>query len=212
MVRAVAFVPSPPLLLEALGGGPAELRAACQQAISVLDGVERVVVLGAGPIGGWVTGTIDATPYGARGAKADVPLPLALAVGTTLLGERPHELWALAGGRVPELPDEVGLLVVGDGSARRTEKAPGHLDPRAAGFDAHVSAALAAGDPVALAALDGSLGAELLAAGVEAWQAAAVLSPGPWHGSLLLDDAPFGVGYFVATWTRQPTAGSGVAS
>lgn len=197
MVAALAFVPSPPFLLSALGGGSEELRSLCQQVISTLDGL-RVVVLGDGPVEGPVTGTIDATPWGARGLPSTNPLPLALAVGSTLLGDRPHELLV---GPQALLGEEVGLLVVGDGSARRTEKAPGHLDGRAAGFDAAVAHALRSGDPEALAAIDQALGEELLAGGLAAWRAAAEQARGRcWDATLLLDDAPHGVGYFIASW------------
>jgi hypothetical protein len=198
MVAAVAFVPSPPLLLAALGGGPEFLRAACTQAISALDGLD-VVVLGAAPSDGWVSGTIDATPWGAPGVAAPAALPLALAVGSTLLGERHHTRYGVAAGGLPELGD-VGLLVVGDGSARRTEKAPGHLDERAASFDGRVAAALAAGSPALLGALDASLAGALLVGGMPVWQAVSQLS-GSWQGVLHLADAPYGVGYFAASWT-----------
>ena len=97
--------------------------------------------------------------------------------------------------------DEIALLVMGDGSARRSTTAPGYLDERAAGFDAAVAAALAAGDPAALLALDPALGAELLAAGVAPWQAAArLLDGGRYRATLSYDAAPYGVGYFVASW------------
>ena len=55
---------------------------------------------------------------------------------------------------------------MGDGSARRTVKAPGYLDPAAEPFDARVATALAAGDAGALAGLDPAEGERLLAAGV----------------------------------------------
>ena len=196
MVAAVAFVPSPPFLL--VGGGSRELRSLCQQAISELDGLP-LVVLGDGPAEGWLTGSIDATPWGARGLRAQDPLPLAHAVGSTLVGDRPHGLLV---GAQEELGDDVGLLVVGDGSARRTEKAPGFFDSRAAAFDSSVAEALRSGDPAALAAIDEQLGAELLAGGLAAWRAAAVHARGRrWDATLLLDEAPHGVGYFVATWS-----------
>ena len=101
-----------------------------------------------------------------------------------------------AGGRV-------GVLVMGDGSARRSPAAPGHLDPRADGFDAGVAAALRAGDPARLRALDSVLGAELLAAGVPAWRLTGRLAAGSrYRADLLYDDAPFGVGYLVAVWLK----------
>ena len=45
-------------------------------------------------------------------------------------------------------------VVVADGTAKRTEKAPGHFDPRAESFDDSVDAALRNGDPDGLLALD----------------------------------------------------------
>ena len=80
-------------------------------------------------------------------------------------------------------------------------KAVGHLDERAEGFDATVVAAIAAGDPAALGALDPHLAGDLWVAGLAAWGAAATL-PGPWRAEVLFADAPYGVGYVVATWTR----------
>ncbi len=76
-------------------------------------------------------------------------------------------------------PRTVGLLVVGDGAATHTEKAPGHLDERAGPFDAAVAAALRDADPAALAALDPELAAQLLAAGRAPWQVLAGAAGGP---------------------------------
>jgi hypothetical protein len=96
------------------------------------------------------------------------------------------------------------LVVLGDGSARRTERAPGFIDERAAAFDDGVLAALTSGDPVALADLDADLGAELLAAGVPAWQAAAAaMQGGEFDAEVSYFGDPFGVSYPVATWIRR---------
>jgi hypothetical protein len=93
------------------------------------------------------------------------------------------------------------LLVLGDGSARRSLKGPGYLDPRAEPYDAAVAAALACGDAAALARLDRADASELLVAGYDAWQAFAGLAgDSSWQADLLYDDAPYGVGYFVASW------------
>ena len=90
---------------------------------------------------------------------------------------------------------------MGEGSARRSVKAPGVPRRRGRPFDAAVAAALAAGDAAALAALDPAEGERLLAAGVPAWRASAPRSTGrPVTARLHLDDAPFGVGYLVADW------------
>lgn len=99
-------------------------------------------------------------------------------------------------------PDRLALLVMGDGSACRTLKAPGYLDERAAAFDARVASALAQADTSVLAGLDEGLAAELRAAGRAPWQVLAGAAQGVGlKGRLLYDDAPYGVGYFVSLWT-----------
>jgi hypothetical protein len=95
------------------------------------------------------------------------------------------------------------LLVIGDGAATHTEKAPGYLDERAGPFDDAVAAALAAANPAALAALDPVLAAELWVAGRATWQVlAGATRDGTWTGELLHSSRPFGVGYHVAVWQR----------
>jgi aromatic ring-opening dioxygenase LigB subunit len=97
--------------------------------------------------------------------------------------------------------DRVGLLVMGDGSARRDERAPGWLDARAVGFDATCASALASGEPDALLALDRSLADELMVAGLPAWQVlAGAARGGEWTAEMTYDEAPYGVGYFVSLW------------
>lgn len=109
---------------------------------------------------------------------------------------------AATGAMIATAADRVALLVMGDGSACRTLKAPGYLDERAAPFDASVAAALAAADTTALAALDPELAETLKAAGRAPWQVLAGAAEGAGlAGQLLYEDAPYGVGYFVATWT-----------
>jgi hypothetical protein len=191
----VAFVPSAPLLL--LDAGPVDLRVAIDAALTTLDGT--VVVVGASPTPGPAEGTVDLTPYGVPGEPAKDPLPLALAVGAHLLGDRSHLLWGVPSGPLPEAD---ALLVVADGTAKRTLKAPGHLDDRAEAFDAAVVAALRTGDAAGLRALDPDLAAELWVGGLAAWTAVAALE-GPWSARVLYADAPYGVGYVVATWTHD---------
>lgn len=192
MTRAVVFVPSAPFLL--LGAGPDDLRECVDEALQALTG--DVVVVGAAPRPGWWEGSVDRTPYGVRGTPAEDPLPLALAVGRTLLGDRPHRLWGVPSDGLPEADS---LLVVGDGTARRSEKAPGHLDPRAEGFDHAVARALDTADGEALLALDPALAGQLWVGGLAAWRAVAAV-PGPWDATVTYALAPFGVGYVVATW------------
>jgi hypothetical protein len=98
--------------------------------------------------------------------------------------------------------ERVALLVMGDASACRTLKAPGYLDERAAPFDAEVARALGAADLAALTALDTGLAHELKVSGRAPWQVLAGAAEGAdLGGSLLYEDAPYGVGYIVATWS-----------
>ncbi len=207
-----------------------DLRAACRAAVADLltRGPEAVVLLGtATATAEWPsTGPSGAARYTAGRAPAaapctpkDVPLPLSLAVGQALLDEAgwrgSRRMLAVAAdaevatcldlgslllaGQAPG--ERVGLLVLGDGSGRRTLKAPGYLDPRAAGYDAQAGAGIR-GEPAALAALDPVLGRELLVAGRAAWQvlAGAAATAGPISARVYFADDPFGVAYVVAGW------------
>jgi hypothetical protein len=99
--------------------------------------------------------------------------------------------------------DRVALLVLGDGSACRGEKSPGYRDDRAEPYDAVVGGAFAAADAAVLAGLDPVSSRELLAAGRAAWQVlAGATGRTRLRGTLLADEAPYGVGYLVASWTR----------
>ena len=97
--------------------------------------------------------------------------------------------------------DSDRLLVVANGSARRSEKAPGHLDDRAAAFDDALGAALRAPDPAALTQIDQALGDELLAANLRGVaQLGARLQVGATT-VMDYDHDPFGVQYWVMRWT-----------
>ncbi len=221
---AVAFCPSPPLLLPVLEGRCAPettaLRRACTEAVTdmlaVRPGVVVVVGSGAGP--GVRFGLGDAgdlhgygvgisLPFDGGTGQAEGRLPLAHTLGAWLLdqagftgtrvGVGPADLGQL----LHDLPGPLGVLAMGDGSARRTVKAPGYLDEAAAPFDAAVAAALAEADAGALAVLDEDLGCRLLATGVPTWRAVgAALAGRDISGRVLHDEAPFGVGYLVASW------------
>ena len=94
----------------------------------------------------------------------------------------------------------VAVLVLGDGSARRGQKAPGHFDERASAVDDTIAAALAAGDPQPLTDLEPILADELLIAGRAAWQVLAGAVPGPPVEATATMSDPFGVAYHVALW------------
>lgn len=122
---------------------------------------------------GWLTGdvTVLASPQGRRVAEH-------LLATTTRTG------------------DEPSYLAVANGSAKRTEKAPGHVDDRALAFDAALGEALATGR---LAEADLRLSEELWADTGAIAELARVLPPGlPATVDLAAD--PFGVQYWVARW------------
>ncbi len=223
MLCAAAVCPHPPLLVpEVAAGAAAELdalRVACAEALAVglATGPDQVVLVGAGER----TGPVElASPgalagFGLPGSRGT--LPLSLTIGAWLLDRAgwagPRVGYAVAPGESPASCAAAGadltsagrifLLVLGDGSARRSIAAPGHLDLRAQAWDGAVAAALAEGDAAALLALDCGLAADLLAVGRAAWQVlagAARLGPRP-KARVLYDAAPYGVGYLVATWT-----------
>jgi hypothetical protein len=94
-----------------------------------------------------------------------------------------------------------GLLVVANGSATRTEKAPGHFDERAAAFDTEIAEALSAGEPGALAAIDLDLADELWALpDADVLRTLADRIPSVDDAQVDYDDDPFGVQYWVVRW------------
>lgn len=228
---AAAVCPHPPLLVpEVAAGAAAEtdgLRAACAAAVASLAAAspDLLVVVGTAaataevPAGTRGTFAGFGVPRGVvlgRGAGRRQYLPLSLAIGAWLLETAAYDGAVVGFGIAPEGPaggradlgaslaarsPRVALLVMGDGSARRTPKAPGALDDRAEGFDRAVADALRDVDTAALLALDVTLAAELLVAGWPAWQVLAGAAAGDaWKGEVTYDDAPYGVGYLVATW------------
>ncbi|MGW6691701.1 class III extradiol dioxygenase subunit B-like domain-containing protein [Streptomyces sp. NPDC054961] len=208
-----------------------DARTACSDALSVLAASrpDLLVVVGAADRdhhGSYPQGARGS--FRGYGVAADVRLgegeegprllPAPLAVGAWLLGRAGWGAAPVEGLGVAEPLDtarcletgrelagreaRVALLVMGDGSACRSLKAPGYFDERAAGFDAEAARALGAADVAALAALDPELAAELQAAGRAPWQVLAGAAEGAGlEGRLLYEDAPYGVGYFVATWS-----------
>ena len=224
-IVTVAFCPSTPSLLPAVGGRPdaetAALRRACGDAVAAMLAVdpEVVVVVGDGGPAGVRFGAGDAGDLRAFGVDVELPfdghvrpggrrLPLAHTVGAWLLheacfsgirvGVAPGDLQQL----LRDLPGPVGVLAVGDGTARRSVEAPGSRDDAAGSSDAVVAHALAAGEPGALAALDPDEG--LSAVGVATWRAVGtVLREREVTARLHYDDAPLGVGHLVADWTAR---------
>jgi hypothetical protein len=231
VLSTVAVVPEPPLLVPELATGAATetaaLRAACREAARRLAAASECwIAVGADPGGRRTVGTdargsfvgfgvdvvVGMGPRAAGPVDPAMPLPLLIAgwlrdgLPVTVRGETvapdtdPVACLALGA----ELAREAtALLIVGDGAATHTEKAPGYLDERACPFDDTVAAALAAADPVALAALDPALATDLWAVGRAPWQVlAGATRDSAWTGELLHSSRLFGVGYHVAVWQR----------
>jgi hypothetical protein len=95
-------------------------------------------------------------------------------------------------------PPQPSYLVVGNGSAMRTEKAPGHFDERADGFDVALGASLRSGHP----AVDVELARELWAS-VDAIVELGELDDDLGAAQVDYEDAPYGVQYWVMRWTSS---------
>ncbi|HEX6074870.1 MAG TPA: class III extradiol dioxygenase subunit B-like domain-containing protein [Micromonosporaceae bacterium] len=208
-----------------------QLHQACQEAIDRMyrTGVPAVLVLaGAADTRRYAPGSGgDFGRYGVPGVGAgfgDPPHdnadpPLGLLTGAWLLarGNRPARRFgqtvattaaAAACGRLGRALDadhglgRVGLLVMRDGSARRSDRAPGAFHPDAEAFDRSVAAALGGADTDALRDLAPGAADTLMVAGRAPWQVLAGAAEGrAWRPELHYHDAPYGVAYFVASWS-----------
>jgi hypothetical protein len=175
-VSRVVLVPGTLALLPeypSLEDPVAELRTACRDAVAWL--VE------AGPV------MILADDQGRRIGEHLV----SEAGGSPRVRRSPDDLWER----------EATVLAVGNGSACRTEKAPGHLDERAAMFDAGLGSCLRNGRSDALAAIDRELAHELWAS----VDAIVELARGPELSLVQVDydDDPYGVQYWVVRWDAR---------
>ncbi len=205
---SAVIVPASPALVPALSGRTPELdevRAAAGSAVRdlVVGLTGRVVVVADAPHGADETWTLDLRGYGLAGVPAGSrSLPVAYASAAWLLDEAG---WDGPRTYVPpaavELEDGDVVLVVADGTACRSERAPGHLDARAEGIDARLAAALETADLQVLAELDETVVAELLIAGISALKWLRDTAAGRHvTAELAYSGAPLGVGLWVARW------------
>jgi hypothetical protein len=208
----------------------ARLRAACTVAVSRLLAAraDQVIVVGADDQSRAYQATAAGSlrPYGIpfSTGTGDPVLPLPLTIGAWLLRTsrsgppRRLVLQGVArdtatpdclrlGARLAGAAERVGLLVMGDGPARRAVGVPGVPDPDADAYDNELSAAFASADADRLAVLDPALDKELLVAGRAAWQ---VLSGAAREcrltGRLLFAGAPLDVSYLAASWDADDPA------
>jgi hypothetical protein len=217
---SVAFVPATPLLVPLIAQGAAheltELRQASLDAVTQLvqSGADQLVVVGTAPVTGPATGEPDWSGFGVGPAPVGHALSPSLSIGHWLLdqvGARADlyigvssqgssaECAALGQSLVGE--QSLAVLVVGDGSACRSDKAPGSLDPRAQEFDAEVIEALRLGDSARLAQFESDLATELQVDGRAPWQVVAAMVDAPMASHVVASDDPYGVLYVVAQWS-----------
>lgn len=203
MSRSIVVVPSAPMLLPEYTGrtdAAADLRSCAVEALAaaVPDGGPVVLVV--------------ATDREQRGTRP----PLGERVGRHLVGlaglavadvvvvpwDAPVDRCVAAGEALAASHPEASVVVVGDGSARRGEKAPGHLDERSFAVDEALVEALRAADAEALLALDPALCADLLVHGRAPLQVAAgILGTSGARCEALHTEDPFGVLHVVARLT-----------
>lgn len=236
MIAAAAVCPHPPLLFRELSGlqdVARDLRAACLSAIASATSTDPDVVIVVG--GADITGTWDVrlapdiAKFGTTAARsAGSGLPLSLGVAQRLLDESGwrgavelHSIaWDASAAEVASLAERIAarderiaLLTLGDGSARRGDKAPGYLDARAFPFDEATGRALSEGDADALMHMDAALAEELMVGGRAAFavmatavhetaghQTVAHKEGSKPRTTVLYKDDPWGVMYYVATW------------
>lgn len=231
MLTAAALCPAAPLLARELTGADPvvpELRQACREATDTLVQADPdvVVVVGAGErTRAWdaARARLELSRYapalgaGAAASTSAETLPIALGLGSRLLDEagyhgrrelqevgadEPATVCAALGASLARAAALVALLIMADGSARRSRKAPGYLDERSEAFDAEVGRAFRDGDLPALLEIDAGLASDLMAGGRPAWQVLAGAADGFRPAcAVRYDDDPFGVAYLVASLT-----------
>ena len=204
------------LVPEVAQGGAAdldELRGACDTAVQELlaQDPQHIAVIGDGPPGSFwdhsAGGTLKTFGVDLHVGGKTNELPLGLTIGAWLLDRNSWTGSRAYASGVVDPKGRTALLVMADGTAKRSTEAPGYFDERAEGFDRSICDALAAGDADALASLDEELAAELWSGGARPLRllgrmTAAHISKGASIAAQLrYNEAPLGVGYWVANWS-----------
>jgi hypothetical protein len=215
-IIAAASLPNPPLLLPGTTGGLVaeveELRAACLAAISaVLTSEPESIVLigGIRPDEGEHCLSLEVGRALLSQAGCGIRVE-EVTVGTDL----PPSQCELVGEGIAELSERTAVVVMADGSARRSVKAPGYLDERAVPFDSAVWRALVTGEWSSLIGLDPDLAEQLMVAGRAPWQVfSAAMLKGPTVPLAAVvphyNSDPFGVWYPVLSYlSADPTPGA----
>jgi hypothetical protein len=200
------------------------VRAADPDLLVMVGAGSQLATFGPGSVGSFAGFEVAAqTVIPGSHPEPEATLPLSLAVGSWLLGQRAD--WPSV--RAEEVPlsvtagdadalgqrwatgaDRVSIVAMGDGSAGLTVKAPGYLVEGAELWQKRVTQALVDVDIDFIAAIEAEQASRFAAAGRPAWQvlagaAKATSGAGRWRGELLADESPYGVAYVVATWTWE---------
>ncbi|HEX4815824.1 MAG TPA: hypothetical protein VFV66_24020 [Nonomuraea sp.] len=230
MLAAAAVCPQTPLIVTGLPELRAACRAAIDALLTARPDV--LIVLGGAEstaaYGGDAAGTLRPWGFDVTAGAGEPVLPLSLTVGRCLLsrggpdgapareqapGRAPDAFHAVAfdaaaeecrsvGEKLAEAGERVALLVLADGPACLTPRAPGRYDRAAQPYDDLLAHAIAAADAAALAALDPAEADRLWVTGRAALQAlAGAAGANAYEGRLLMRAAPYGVGYFAGLWT-----------
>lgn len=153
--------------------------------------------------GTWLlTEALEAAGAGSAGGAGAGGLAVALhAVADPAGAAECRRLGEALAGAAPR----VGLLVMGDASARKAIGVPGAPDAEAEAYDDGIAAALGAADAGALARLDPGRAAELRVNGRAPWQVLAGAAEGAagMRGVLRHRSAPYDVSYLVASWATE---------
>jgi hypothetical protein len=227
VLAAIALTPSAPVLVPELAGAAAAEVAEFHDAVIAAAATlpDRWIAIGVGQ----TDQTFEPATRGTfAGYGIDVPvtlsadapdavtdLPLCALIAGWLRGQAnpaarlevrvyspDHDVdAALARGRalrdaINEAADPIGVLVVADGANTLTQSAPGGYDPDSEPVQFALDDALATGNAVALTRLPNGV------IGRVAYQVLAGLTePKPRAAKGFVRGAPYGVGYFVGTWT-----------
>jgi hypothetical protein len=196
VIESVLVLPSPRALLPWLSETDPvpELRAAVVAALDKLraEAPDRIVVV--------------AAPVSELNRARGVTEPLGHRIARHLLGDTPFDAQVALPYEAASLvehddPRRTVLVVVADGSACRSEKAPGHLHPDALAFDDALDQALRTGDVDVLAAVDPGQAHELWCEGAAGFHVLAEVARGRGITTdVSYADAPYGVAWWVARW------------
>ena len=199
-----AFVPSAPLL--AVPDDPllAPVRDAARSAVSRLIGDATAVTVLDGSAAGIAHderagGDLRDFGLDIRAGGRHGELGLGHTIGAWLLDDaRWHgpRAYVSSLGAVPS-----ALLVVADGYACVNDLSPLGFDPRGPKAQGQIIEALASADPEALHAVDTDFALDLGCSGAPTLAVAGrTATAHRWRGTVTYDDAPLGIGYWVASW------------